>query len=225
MKSLAAKALIGFASRMVFYSIFIFVPAWTVNYWQGWVVLGVFGVIQLPMVIYFLKSDPELVERRLKCGSKAESRPRQKVVMAMIMLAAASVCVTAGYDHRLGWSEVPFWLVIFADCGIAIGLFIQFLIFKENSFASATIRIMREQRVISTGPYAVVRHPMYAGGVLVNFMLPMALGSWWALWASFLWLAAVILRVLDEEKLLREGLAGYEDYCGRVRDRLVPGVW
>src|SRR5213594_1840484 len=225
MKSLAGKALIGFASRILFYGLFLFVPAWTVNYWQGWTVLGLFIVIQLPIVIYFLKRDPGLVERRLKCGARAENRPRQKVVMGLIILAAASLFLTAGLDHRFRWSDVSRSLVIFADCVVAIGLFIQFLIFKENSFASAVVTIVPEQRLISPGPYAVVRHPMYSGGVLVNFLLPIALGSWWALWASFVWLAAIILRVLDEEKLLRERLAGYEDYCRKVRSRLVPGVW
>lgn len=224
MKSLAEKALIGFASRMVVYGLCL-LPAGRVNYWQGWTVLGLFTVIQLPIVIYFLRRDPGLVERRLKCGAKAEGRPRQKVAIELIKVAAVSLFVTAGFDHRFGWSHVPVSLVIFADCVFVIGLFIQFLTFKENSFASATIRIVPEQRVISTGPYAMVRHPMYSGAMLVNLMVPLALGSWWALWASLLWLAAVVLRVLDEEKMLREGLAGYGEYCGKVRNRIVPGVW
>ena len=225
MKSLAAKALVGFAARILLIAFFLFIPAGSLDFWQGWVVLVLFVSCQLPTIIYFLVKDPSLIQRRLKSGAKAETRPHQKISIELIKISAVSLFVTAGFDHRFDWSHVPISLMIIADCGLIIGLFIQFRTFKENSFASAVITILPEQRLIATGPYAVVRHPMYLGALIVNFSTPIALGSWWAMWFALLWLGAIGLRVLDEERLLCESLPGYEDYRRNVRHRLLPGIW
>ena len=225
MKSLAAKALVGFATRILLFGLLLFIPAWSVDFWQGWTVLALFVSCQLPTVVYFLRKDPRLVERRLKSGAKAEGRPRQKIIIELIKISAALLFVTAGFDHRFKWSQMPIPLVIAADCGLVLGIFIQFQTFKENSFASAVITILPEQRLIATGPYAIVRHPMYLGGMIVNLCTPIALGSWWAMCFALLWLGAIRLRVLDEEKLLCESLPGYEDYSRKVRHRLVPRIW
>jgi len=210
---------------MLLFGLFLFVPAGSLNYWQGWVFLVLSALLQLSTLIYFLLKDPAFVQRRLKSGAKAEVRARQKISIELIKLSAVLLFVTAGFDHRFKWSYVPIPLTIAANCCIIVGILIQFLTFKENSFASAVITIMPEQRVIATGPYAVVRHPMYSGAMLVNLLTPVALGSWWALCFAFLWLLAIVLRILDEEQMLSDSLLGYSDYRGNVRYRLLPGIW
>jgi protein-S-isoprenylcysteine O-methyltransferase Ste14 len=225
MKSLTARAIVYFVRRFVSLSLIIFVPAWSLDFWQAWVFLALFFILELQAIIYLLRNDPELLERRLKRGVSAENRPAQKAVIFLIAVFSGFLVVSCVYDHRLQWSHVPAILVITADVAIAIGYLIFYFVFKANRFASATIGIVAEQKVISTGPYAVVRHPMYSGAVLVNLFMPIALGSWWGLPFALALHALIVLRILDEEKLLRRDLPGYEDYSRKVRYRLIPGVW
>jgi protein-S-isoprenylcysteine O-methyltransferase Ste14 len=225
MKSLAAKALIGFAKRIVIVGLLLFIPAWSLDFWQAWIFLILYFVSHLTIIIYFLRTDSRLVERRLKGGPRAEKRTRQKAIMALVALSVVLTLIVAGFDHRFNWSQVAAWLAATADLAIVAGFLIQFLAFKTNSFASAVITIVPEQRLIATGPYQIVRHPMYSGALVVNLFMPMALGSWWGLWCSLMWLTAVVLRILDEEALLRQSLPGYEDFCRKVPYRLFPYVW
>jgi len=225
MKSLAAKALAVFVKRILIVSLLLFIPAWSLAFWQAWIFLILFFGSHLTIIVYFLRKDPGLVERRLKGGPRAEKRTRQMAIMALVALSVVLPLIVAGFDHRFDWSHVAAIPVATADLAIVAGFLIQFLAFKENSFASAIIAIVPEQRVISTGPYAVVRHPMYSGALVVSLFTPMALGSWWGLWCSLMWLTAVVLRILDEEALLRQSLPGYEEFCRKVRYRLVPYVW
>ncbi len=145
--------------------------------------------------------------------------------MFVLALLFSSLLTVAGLDHRFGWSQIPPALSIAAEFAIALGIFIQFRVFKANSFASATIGIESKQTLISTGPYAIVRHPMYIGSILVNFFAPVALGSWRALPLSVAMLMTIALRILDEEKLLCERLPGYQGYCRKVPYRLIPRIW
>jgi protein-S-isoprenylcysteine O-methyltransferase Ste14 len=225
MNSLTAKALTGFAKLLGILGLSLFIPAWSLNYWEAWVFLIVFAAPVLLITLYFLRKDPSLIERRLKAGPLAEKRALQKVIQALASLFFILVLLIPGFDRRLHWSYVPVFLVIAADAAVLLGLVIVFFVFKENSFTSAVVEIAVEQKVISTGPYAVVRHPMYSGGLLLFFSMPIALGSWWALCASFPALVVIILRLLDEEKLLRESLPGYSEYCREVRYRLIPHLW
>ena len=225
MVSLGIKASASFATRTLIIALMVFVPAGSLDFWQAWVFLPSLLVPQTLMGAYFLKKDPDFLKRRLKCGFRAETRFAQKMIMFLISLSFSLVMVISGFNHRLGWSQIPPIVAITADAIIILGILIQFQAFKANSFASATIGIESDQTVISTGPYAVVRHPMYSGSMLANLFAPIALGSWWAFLPSVALLAGIVLRILDEEKLLRESLPGYEEYCRKVPYRIVPHVW
>ncbi len=224
-KSLAGKALAGLAKRVFVVSVLLFVPACSLRFWNAWVFLPVYYVPQLWIVFYLLERDPALLERRLKGGPPHEPRGRQKAAMWLVSLSMCALFVAAGFDHRFGWSRIHLYPVIAANIIIVAGLWTQFSAFRANSFASAIITTIPTQKVISTGPYAFVRHPMYLGGLLANFASAIALGSWWALPFAFAWLGAIVVRVLDEECLLRQNLPGYEAYSRKVRFRLIPCIW
>lgn len=223
--SLTARALAGFVKLLVILSLSLFLPAWSLRFWEAWVFLIVFFVPVLLITVYFLRKDPGLIERRLKAGPSAENRTSQKVIQSLASLFFVFVVLIPGFDHRLNWSHIPTSFVIAADVVVLLGLVIVFYVFKENSFTSAVVEVAAEQKVISTGPYTVVRHPMYSGALLLVFFTPIALGSWWALPTALPMLVVIILRLLDEEKLLHQSLSGYEEYCQTVQYRLIPHIW
>jgi protein-S-isoprenylcysteine O-methyltransferase Ste14 len=169
--------------------------------------------------------DPDLIGRRLKAGPAGEQRTSQKVIQSLASLFFILMFVVSGFDHRLHWSHVPASLIIVADLAVVGALIIVFVVFKENSYTSAVIEVADTQKVISTGPYAVVRHPMYSGASLLVLCTPIALGSWIALPSAVLLMFVIILRLLDEEKFLARSLAGYQKYIAAVKFRLIPGVW
>lgn len=187
--------------------------------------LIVYFVPQLLTTIHLLNNDPELMQRRLKGGPRTEIRVSQKVIMLLVNIFLILTVLISAFDHRLGWSSIPPVVVIGADIAVLLGFFVQFQAFKENSFASQIVAILPEQKVISTGPYGIVRHPMYSGALLVVLFTPLALGSWWGLPFALAWLILIILRLLDEEKFLSERLPGYGDYCQKVHYRFAPHIW
>ena len=177
------------------------------------------------ITLYFLKKDPSLIKSRLKAGPAAEQQKSQKIIQALASIFFILPFITASIDHRLGWSNVPTWIVLLGDVLVSVGLYIVFLVFRENTFTSATIEVRDEQKVISTGPYGVIRHPMYSGAFIMLLGIPLALGSWWAFIFVFLLFAAIVWRLLDEEKFLSINLPGYTSYHQKVRYRLIPFVW
>ena len=222
---LTTKALAGFVKLFIVLGMLLFLPAWTLNFWQAWVFLLVFSACVWLITLDLLKRDPRLVERRIKGGPLAEKEKSQKVIQALASVFSVLVIVAAGLDHRFGRSGVPASLVITGDAGIALAFLIMFLVLRENSFASAIIEVDRDQRVISTGPYRVVRHPMYAGALLMYLFLPLALGSYWALLPVPPVFAVIVLRLLKEESYLAKNLPGYDAYRLKTRYRLAPGIW
>jgi protein-S-isoprenylcysteine O-methyltransferase Ste14 len=171
-----------------------------------------------------LAHDPALLERRL-AGPGSEKEPEQKRIQIFTSIFVLAVLIVSTLDYRFGWSLVPTSVVILGDVLVALGFLVVSAVFRENSFASSTIQIATDQRVISTGPYAWVRHPMYSGALLLFVGVPLALGSWWCLLAVIPLIASLIARLRHEELYLLEKLPGYADYHRRVRNRLVPGVW
>ena len=224
MNAAAAKGFVVLMSRVIFVAAFLFLGARSWQFPNAWVFLAVFFLPQLLILAWLVRRDPALLQRRLAGGARHEGRPIQKVSMMMIVWSVGAMMLVAGLDHRYEWSRVPTWLVWVADLAILIGFYFQFCVFRENTFASIVVKVVPEQKVISSGPYAIVRHPMYAGGALINLSMPLALGSWRALPLWLVWLAAIYLRMVDEEKMLHQELPGYAEYCGKVRHRLVPGV-
>jgi protein-S-isoprenylcysteine O-methyltransferase Ste14 len=174
-------------------------------------------------VSYFLKSDPELLERRMKYKEK-ESEQRTIVLLGTAVLVAGFLAIAI--DLRLhGLNQVPPSLVLAADAGVLIGYCFILWVFKENSYASRTIEVVDGQKVITTGPYSIIRHPMYLGSLVMCLLTPIALGSWWAVPVFSLYIPLLVWRILNEEKVLLRDLPGYYDYCQKMRYRLVPLIW
>jgi protein-S-isoprenylcysteine O-methyltransferase Ste14 len=199
-----------------------FLPAGTLRYWQAWAYLGVLFIPMSLALVYLLRHDPALLERRMRAK---EAASEQRVAIALSGVAIIASLLVASLDRRLGWSHVPMPVVVVALVLVLLGYGLFFLVMRENSFASRVIEVAEGQQVISTGPYAVVRHPMYVATNVMFLATPVALGSWWGLVPAVLVLPGMVLRILDEEKQLREGLPGYREYCEKVRYRQVPGVW
>jgi protein-S-isoprenylcysteine O-methyltransferase Ste14 len=210
---------------LVFITALLFAPAGTLDFWQAWLFLAVFVACMVPLGIYFVRTDPALVERRMRAGPAAEQEPVQKVAIGIVCAALLAMLIVPGFDRRWHWSGVPAWLTVVADATIVASFVIFFYVMKQNSFAAATVRVERGQTVISTGLYGVVRHPMYMGTLPLTTAMPLALGSWWALLPVLAIVPALVWRLVDEERVLRRDLPGYAAYCARVRYRLVPGIW
>lgn len=225
MKNLTGQAFLGLVQLVVLLAIFLFLPGWSFNYWQAWVFLIVFSISVFLITLYFLRKDPSLIQSRLKAGPVAEQQKSQKIIQALASIFFVLPFITASIDHRLGWSKVPTWVVLLGDVLVALGIYIVFLVFRENTFTSATIEVQDEQKVISTGPYALIRHPMYSGAFIMLLGLPLALGSCWALIFVFLLFAAIVWRLLEEENFLAKNLPGYSGYRQKVRYRLIPFIW
>ncbi len=225
MSSLAVKAALGALQLLAVLAILLFLPARTFDYPQAWAYLALFATAVVLITAYLLRNDPALLERRVEAGFVAERRPQQKVLQVLAACAFASIFGIAANDYRFGWSHLPPALEAAGLLVVAIGFALVFVAFRENSFAAGTIDVFVNQRIVASGPYARLRHPMYAGALVLLYGTPLALGSYWALVAVFALTLLLVVRILDEERFLRESLSGYAEYARRVRYRLVPYVW
>lgn len=200
----------------------LFLPAGTFHYWQAWVLLGILISAMLPLAFYLLKKDPNMLARRLKMNEQTKSQ-RWIILLFAVMLSAEFLL--PGFDRRWGWSKVPVGIVIAADLLVAAAYYLYFLVMRENSFASRVIEVEKGQKVISTGPYAIIRHPMYTAMMFMFLAIPIALGSFWALIPAVLCVPLYAARIIDEEKMLICDLPGYAEYKQKVKYRLIPGIW
>jgi protein-S-isoprenylcysteine O-methyltransferase Ste14 len=203
----------------------LFGPAGSLRFWQGWLYGFIFITATILISIYFLEHDPKLVERRMHVGPAAEQEPMQKIIMTYTLLSFVMLLALPGFDYRWHWSAVPLWLVLAANAGVALSFGIFFVVLKQNSYAASTVRVEPDQPVVSTGLYAIVRHPFYAGALLFLICTPSALGSYWTFLMLIPTVAALIWRLLDEERFLKRNLPGYEAYCRAIRFRLIPRIW
>jgi len=178
----------------------------------------------VPLTLHIIK-DPILLENRTKAGPTAEQRPIQKIIVACSGIPAIAAFIVPGLDYRFGWSSAPSWLSIIGDILIIVAMWMVYRVFKENSYGSATVEITQDQEVISTGPYAIVRNPMYSSAAVYFIGMSLALGSYWGLIPAILTILGLIWRLFDEEKFLAQKLPGYTDYCAKVRWHLIPGVF
>ncbi|MBV9516322.1 MAG: isoprenylcysteine carboxylmethyltransferase family protein [Mycobacteriaceae bacterium] len=203
----------------------LFITAGTFDYWQAWVFLAVFTIASIFSGAYFLTNDPAAVDRRMRSGPGAESRPVQKVVAAGIYVLVAALLVVSALDHRFGWSRVPVGIALIGDALAAGGLGIAILTLFQNRYGSANVTVEQGQKLVSTGLYGVVRHPMYLGAMIMMTGMPLALDSWWGLILLVPALVGISFRIRDEEEMLTRELAGYRAYTGEVHYRLLPYVW
>lgn len=225
MHVLNVRAFIGLITLVLVMAALIFGAAGTRHYWQGWLFLVCYFGASIAITLYLAWRDPALLARRMRGGPWAEKEPTQRVIMSIASAGFLALLVVAGLDRRFGWSQMPAAVAIAGDLLMLLGWLGIFRVFQENSFTSSTIELAADQRVISTGPYAIVRHPMYAAALVMLLGIPISLGSWWGVLVIIVLLPALIWRLLDEEHFLSRNLPGYVAYQNRVRYRLLPRVW
>jgi protein-S-isoprenylcysteine O-methyltransferase Ste14 len=225
MHSLNLRALRSSLLGTVVMGALLFIPAGTLRYWQAWLFMLVFVGASGAITVYLALHNPALLARRMKAGPAAETQPAQKLIVLVAMAGFVALLVVPALDHRFGWTPVPASISVIGAGLVAFGFFLVFVVLKENTYGASTIQVVEGQTVISTGPYALVRHPMYAAALLLVAGMPPALGSWSGLWALVLMVPALVWRLLEEEKFLAGNLPGYSDYCRRVRYRLLPAIW
>jgi protein-S-isoprenylcysteine O-methyltransferase Ste14 len=202
--------------------IIFFLPAGTWDYWEAWAYLAILLIPMLFVMLYLLRNAPELLERRMRMREK---EAQQKGIVGLSIVYFLLMFLLPGLDHRFGWSHVPTALVIAAQVLVLLGYGIVFLVFRENRYAARVVEVDEQQTVINSGPYALVRHPMYSGVVIMYIFSPLALGSYWAMLPALLIIPLLVARLRNEEVVLLRDLPGYAAYMQQVKHRLVPGVW
>jgi protein-S-isoprenylcysteine O-methyltransferase Ste14 len=224
MRNPALKLFMMTAISLVVISLALFLSAGTLAYWQAWTYLAVTLLASVPYVRLMLR-DPVLREGRTKLGPLAEKRPIQKIIVALSAVPGIALFIVPGLDYRFHWSSMSFGLTLAGDVLIFLSMWMVYRVVKENSFGSATIEVSEKQKVISTGPYAIVRNPMYASALVYFIGMSLALGSYWTLLPAALTALGLVWRLFDEEKFLAANLSGYKEYCSKVRWHLVPRIF
>ena len=219
---LARKAFIRLGIFLPLFFALFFLPAGTWDFWEAWVYLVILLVPMGFVVRYLYVHSPDLLARRLNLRERAGTQKAIQLYGSVLILL---LFILPGFDRRWDWSQVPDWLVAAADGVVLVGYAIVVLVFRENRYASRVVETSEEQEVISSGPYAVVRHPMYVGVILLYTATPVALGSYWGLIPALVMVPFLVVRIVDEERVLVAELKGYSAYREKVRYRLVPGVW
>jgi protein-S-isoprenylcysteine O-methyltransferase Ste14 len=210
---------------LIAFGLILFLSVGTLNYWQAWVFIAVFMVTTIVPSIYLARTNPAALQRRMRAGPRAETRTAQKIIITGSFLGLVAMMAFSAFDHRMGWSSVAAWVSVIGDVLVAAGLGIAMLVVVQNGYAAATVTVETDQTLVSGGVYKFVRHPMYVGNVIMMVGLPLALGSYWGLLFIIPGVVVLVFRILDEEKLLTQELAGYREYTHQVRYRLVPYVW
>ena len=200
----------------------LFLPAGSFSYSNAWLFMGLLFLPMLAVGILLLIKSPALLEKRLDVREKQTT---QRGVIALSGALFVAGFLVAGWDYRYGWSHVPFWAVAVASAVLLLSYAAYAEVMRENAYLSRTVEVQRGQRVVDTGLYGVVRHPMYAATVWLFWSIPVVLGSWWALLCFLPYVLVIALRIIGEERLLEEELEGYADYKKRVRYRLIPLIW
>ncbi len=219
---LLMEALLKFTCGLLLVGLLIFLPAGTIAYTYGWLLIGLlFGPMLIAGFVMLAKS-PEFLAKRLDAKEKQAT---QKGVLAFSGLMFVAGFVVAGLDFRFGWSRMPLWVTVTASALFlaAYGLYAE--VMRENAYLSRTIKVEEGQKVVDTGLYGIVRHPMYMATVLLFLMIPVVLGSWYALIVFAFYPAIIIVRLKNEEKLLTRELPGYAEYKQKVKYRILPFIW
>lgn len=218
------KGLVSATLGLVAFGLMLFLPAGTFHYWQAWVFLAVFALSTWIPSVYLMRTNPAALERRMR-GPSAETRTLQRILIAVIFVCFPAMFVVSALDHRFGWSPVPAAVSLVGDVLVASGLILDMLVIIQNSYAAVNVVVEAGQRLVSSGLYGLVRHPMYTGNVILMLGVPLALGSYWGLLFVIPGLIVLVLRIRDEEGLLEEELPGYSEYEQQVHYRLLPYLW
>lgn len=204
----------------VFMWIILFIPAGSIKFWEAWIFWSEFSTITFFITFYFMKKNPEFLARRAKVQQTKES-----VKTPLIFKVYYLGFVLPGIDFRFHWSNVELWIVISSNIIVFASYIFIFYVFKKNSYASTVIQVENEQNVISSGPYALVRHPMYLGMVIMSLFMPIALGSYISIIPMIFIIPITIIRIKNEEEMLLKNLNGYKAYCSKIKYRLIPFIW
>ena len=217
-----ANALIKYISGLLMIGLLLFLPVGTLDYAGGWRFIGLLFAPMLMLGIALLIKAPDLLAKRL--GAK-EKKAAQKGVVAAAGVIFIAAFVLAGLDFRYGWTVVPVWLIWLSSAVMLLSYGMYAEVMRENAYLSRTVEIQQGQRVVDAGLYGIVRHPMYTSTVLLFLAMPLVLGSWVSFCVMLLYPAAIVFRIINEEKVLAEGLEGYSEYKNRVKYRLIPFIW
>ena len=219
---LLIEALVKFTCGLLLVGLLIFLPAGTLAYTYGWLFVALLFIPMLIAGFVMLAKSPEFLKKRLDAKEKQTT---QKGVLAFSGLMFIAGFVVAGLDFRFGWSNMPSWVVTTASALFLVAYALYTEVMRENAYLSRTIKVEEGQTVVDTGLYGIVRHPMYAVTILLFLMIPLVLGSWYALIAFAFYPAIIIVRLKDEEELLTRELSGYAEYKQRVKYRIIPFIW
>jgi len=225
MRSLMARTVAGFLFLMIVLALALFLSAGSLGYWQAYLYLADFAICTILITAYLARNDRELLEGRVQAGPVAETRRSQQIIQGLASLFFIALFILPGLDYRYGWSHVPAVVSWIAAAFVALGFYFVFRVFRENTYTRGTIEVSAGQKVISTGPYSLVRHPMYAGASVLLIATPIVLGSWVSIPFALPIILVVVVRAIDEEKFLSTNLAGYTEYCEKVKYRLIPYIW
>ena len=222
--NLLIKIIIRVLLIFIFLALLLFLTAGSFRYPEAWIYIIVLLIPAIFVITYFYKKDPDFIGSRLL--ERREKEQVHKSIQNIFSIVFFIGLLIPGFDFRFGWSNVPLSFVIISDAFVFLGYMLIARVMEENRYASAIIQITEEQKIIETGPYKIVRHPMYTGGLIFILFTPLALGSYWALILFSISTApALILRIINEEKLMITNLPGYSDYCRKTKYRLIPYVW
>lgn len=207
---------------VLFLIMLIFLPAGSFKFWNGWLFIGALCIPMIFVMIYLIINDPDLLVKRMKTDEK--EKPQKRYLLFSI-IASVITFVLPGLDYRFNWSSVPIWLVIVATAFMIAGYVMFFIVMKQNSYASRVVEIQEEQKLIDTGLYSLVRHPMYFGATILYGFSPLTLGSYYAMIPMMFIPLLLIIRIKNEEEVLRKGLKGYDEYMKKVKFRIIPYIW
>lgn len=225
MSGVYKRAFAGLFQYVLTTTAMVLIGAGTFDFWQLWVAVPIWFVAGLGLTLYLIAYNPALLKRRQQIGAGAEKGSRQRLITIAMSVSFLAGALVPGLDHRFGWSDVPLWGVVLGDALMVLGFLIVFWVFRFNSYTAGNVQVDDEQTVVSTGPYALVRHPMYVGLIALYAGASPALGSLWGLLGALPMVATLAWRLVDEESVLVHQLKGYADYRSHVRYRLVPYVW
>ncbi len=219
---LVRTVLVKFGSGFIIIGFILFLFAGTIKYWNAWLFLTSAAFPMIFELIYLVKKDPELLQKRMKTR---ETEQKQKTLVKLSFVLMTIAFIIPGIDYRYRWSQVPLWLIIIGVLMFEFAYFMFTVVLRLNSYASRVIEIQKKQKVIDYGLYSVVRHPLYVSSILIDISIPLILGSFYALIPMFLCCLEIIGRIKNEEEVLKKGLEGYEEYMKKVRYRLIPFIW
>ncbi len=219
---LMVNALLKYLSGLLFLGLLLFIPAGTLNYLNAWLFIALLFIPMFIVGVVLLFRSPELLEKRLK---QKETEKQQKIVILLSLIMFVGGFVLCGFDYRFGWSKLPFLVSMVAAAVMFIGYIMYAEVLRENAYLSRTVEVSEDQKVIDTGLYGVVRHPMYFSTILLFVSMPLVLGSLYGFLLFLLYPFLLVGRIKNEEAVLKEGLPGYDEYMKKVKYRLIPFIW